>query len=161
MCSLPVFLTLEAWVELLRAAVLVRTPLGRPALIKRALDGQIGESDEPGTAAVLAAIARASRFHIKTFYCLERSLALLWMLRRRRIGALLQIGCRQRGEALDFHSWVVDLHSRPIGATGEESTYLSLTAWEKMGTGSGKPRKNSENMPGRPVTHLSQALRPL
>lgn len=38
--------------------------------------------------------------------CLQRGLALQWMLRRRNIDAVLHYGVRKTGEQLDAHVWV-------------------------------------------------------
>jgi hypothetical protein len=38
--------------------------------------------------------------------CLDRSLALCWLLRRRGIAAHLRIGARKDGEQLEAHAWV-------------------------------------------------------
>jgi hypothetical protein len=38
--------------------------------------------------------------------CLERSLALRWLLRRRGIAADLRIGARKESETLEAHAWI-------------------------------------------------------
>lgn len=61
---------------------------------------------EPGAgriAQLLAGVARRVPFRTT---CLERSAALLWMLRRRGIGAELCIGARKQERALEAHAWV-------------------------------------------------------
>lgn len=46
--------------------------------------------------------------------CLERSLTLWWLLRRRRFDARLVIGVRRPEAKLEAHAWV-ELEGRPIG----------------------------------------------
>ena len=48
----------------------------------------------------------ASRTGWWTGACLERSLVLWWLLRRRNFAAELRIGARQRSERLEAHAWV-------------------------------------------------------
>jgi Transglutaminase-like superfamily len=45
--------------------------------------------------------------------CLDRSLALCWLLRRRGIAAHLRIGARKDGEQLKAHAWV-ESHGVPL-----------------------------------------------
>ena len=59
---------------------------------------------EQQTTELVTAIARACRFYPKSAACLQRSVALAWMLRKRGIAADLKIGVRQ----FPFlsHAWV-------------------------------------------------------
>lgn len=58
------------------------------------------------------AVARAAAHSFRRANCLERSLALWFMLRRRGVAADLRIGVRRRpgrksgARALDFHAWI-------------------------------------------------------
>jgi hypothetical protein len=124
--SPSIFLLLEAWWELLRALVLVRLPSGRAWWLQDALSVQPGKNDRALTAAVSLAVNRASRYHIRPMRCLNRSLALLWMLRRRGIATALRLGCRRQGEALDFHAWVVDAEAKPLNDIWEHSAFFPL-----------------------------------
>ncbi|MDE3096640.1 MAG: lasso peptide biosynthesis B2 protein [Chloroflexota bacterium] len=40
--------------------------------------------------------------------CLQRSLVLCWMLRRRGLGGRMQIGVRRTGRGVSAHAWVID-----------------------------------------------------
>lgn len=51
----------------------------------------------------VAAAARHGRIRAK---CLERSLLLWWLLRRRGAPAALHIGVRKDGDALQAHAWI-------------------------------------------------------
>jgi hypothetical protein len=121
-------LTLEAWCELLRAAIFVRKNVPDPDWLERALKLPEKKVTEFDPAPFVAAVSRASRFHVKSFYCLERSVALLRMLRRRGAAVSLRIGCRRRDGNLDFHAWVEDAHALPVGSAGDESTYRCLNS---------------------------------
>jgi hypothetical protein len=48
----------------------------------------------------------ASREGWWTGACLERSLVLWWLLRRRNFAAELRLGARHRSERLEAHAWV-------------------------------------------------------
>lgn len=51
-------------------------------------------------------IGVASRYPFTWARCLQRSLALLWWLGSRGVGAELQIGVRKDGRELQAHAWV-------------------------------------------------------
>ena len=60
--------------------------------------------------------------------CLERSLALWWLLGRKGIAAQLRIGARKSGEKFEAHAWV----ERNGTAIGEpDGTHLHYAAFEK------------------------------
>jgi hypothetical protein len=73
-----------------------------------------------------AAVDRAGRYHLRPMRCLNRSLALLWMLRRRGIATALRLGCRRQGEAHDFHAWVVDGEAKPLVDSPEQGAFVPL-----------------------------------
>ena len=56
-----------------------------------------------GIARMVAAAAKEGIVHGK---CLEQSIALWWLLLRRRVPAELRIGVRQSGTGLEAHAWV-------------------------------------------------------
>ncbi|MHB8376262.1 MAG: lasso peptide biosynthesis B2 protein [Dehalococcoidia bacterium] len=56
----------------------------------------------------LARITRAvSRRWPRENRCLQRSLVLCWLLRRRRLGGRLQVGVRHAADGLVAHAWVI------------------------------------------------------
>ena len=148
-------LVAEAWLELLRAMVRVRVSAGRARWLSEALclppsprsQGTGVRSQQAGanssltpergwaakTSEVLeasavcsAAVDRAGRYHLGPMRCLNRSLALLWMLRRRGIATALRLGCRRQGEAHDFHAWVVDGEAKPLVDSPEQAAFVPL-----------------------------------
>lgn len=58
-------------------------------------------------------VAAASRHGLYGGRCLERSVTLWWLLRRRCIPAELRIGVRKQGDRLEAHAWVEHL-GRPL-----------------------------------------------
>jgi hypothetical protein len=118
-----VALAAEAWCELARAALLVRRAARSRAALRDALRLPGGGQAPEGSGEVMAAVARASRYHLKPMRCLERSLAALAMLRRRGHCVRLCLGCRASGSGHEFHAWVVDAQGAPLGARGDEVTY--------------------------------------
>jgi hypothetical protein len=119
--------TAEAWYQLARAAIVIRSAARHARVLRDGLCLRPGRSDRGSGLEVARAVARASRFHVKPMACLERSLATLWMLRGRGIAAALRIGCRQQGTALEFHAWVVDDSGAVLAGQGHESSFLPLT----------------------------------
>ncbi len=142
-------LAMEAWWELLRAAILVRIPLGRQKMLEQALNtGKIARGSgnpttgdrggmgmgqlhfplvpvSPGVPFVKA-VNRARRWQPKSMNCLEQSLALVWMLRRRGLAARLQIACRRNGAELRFHAWVAGPDSTPLVPSEKVSPFTPL-----------------------------------
>jgi len=53
------------------------------------------------------------RWPLRT-YCLERSLVLVWLLRRHGVGGNLRIGVKREGSELLAHAWV-ELMGQPLG----------------------------------------------
>jgi Transglutaminase-like superfamily len=78
---------------------------------QRALHGWLGSPAVAGTPGDLAATASrmvraAARNSVFPSTCLERSLALWWLLARRGVAAQLRIGVRKSGEKFEAHAWV-------------------------------------------------------
>jgi len=80
------------------------------------------------TKRVCGVVSAAARYSFLQSTCLERSLALWWLLARRGIPAQLRIGARKSGEKLEAHAWV----ERDGAAIGEpEGTHLHYAAFDK------------------------------
>ena len=130
----------EAWWELLRSKVRLRVASGRARWLSEALclpgparstlpSPLVGEGEGGGElalGALAAAVDRASRYHLRPMRCLNRSLALLWMLRRRGISTALRVGCRRQGDDLDFHAWLVDGNAKMLFDASEQNAFLPL-----------------------------------
>jgi len=140
-------LVIEAWWDLLLAAVLIRLPWGRRELLQQALTTGVGPASRAGLAVapatslglppvtqllVINAIGRAGRFHLRTMKCLEQSLALVWMLRRHGLAAWLQIGCRRDGSELGFHAWVIGQDCIPVDINESISAFAPLSFASSM-----------------------------
>ena len=67
-----------------------------------------------------AAAARNLFFHPN---CLERSLVLRWLLRRRGIDAVLRIGARKESERFEAHAWV-ELDSQVLNDASAEHRHF-------------------------------------
>lgn len=122
-------LAMEAWCELWRAAMLARMPFGRQKLLQRAMSSgamtrPTGRLNPIQIAALVEAVDRGRRYHAMTMNCLEQSLALVWMLRRRGFLGILQIGCRRAGLELRFHAWVAEANGWPIKFEETESLFV-------------------------------------
>jgi hypothetical protein len=96
---------MEAFWMLLKADVLAKTEF---VTLHRYVDRKstrVGESISTTLVpAVLGAVNRACRYYPKSPACLQRSLALTEMLRKRGIAADLEIGVRQ--PPFESHAWV-------------------------------------------------------
>lgn len=55
--------------------------------------------------------------------CLEQSLVLWWLLRRRGIAADLKIGARKAANRFEAHAWV-EFEGSVIGGAGEEHLHF-------------------------------------
>jgi len=62
----------------------------------------------------------ASLLHLLPMACLERSLALQWMLRRRGVNAQLEIGAHKVSEGISAHAWV-EVNGQVVGESEEIS----------------------------------------
>jgi hypothetical protein len=126
---------MEAWWKLAWAAIRIRIPFGRQKLVQRAMS--TGAMTRPArrvdpiqTVTFVKAVARGRRFHPKGMDCLEQSLVLVWMLRRRGQPATLRIGCRRDGPEFRFHAWVTGLDGTPLEPRETQSHFVSLVPGE-------------------------------
>jgi hypothetical protein len=108
--NISLFLALEAWWALLRAAIVIRIPFGRQMILRRAMNTgamtRPARQDDSTPLVITKAVHQGARFHLKVMTCLEQSLATVWMHRRRGLPARLKVGCRREGSQLFFHAWV-------------------------------------------------------
>ena len=73
-------------------------------------------------------VLAAGRYSLLQGTCLERSLALWWLLARKGIATQLRIGARKSGEKFEAHAWV----ERNGVAIGEpDGTHLHYAPFEK------------------------------
>lgn len=135
----------SAQVDFVRAALLL--PLIRMSLRLRgfrptqiSLQSHVRRAGAPPTlTAAEEATQQASRMLLAaarrcplTISCLERSLALWWLLARRGIVSQLRIGARKDGSKFEAHAWV----ERNGAAVGDpEGTHLHYAAFEKEFSG--------------------------
>ena len=96
-------LAAQAWMELLRAAVLLRTPWRGRLFRDHAMSNAGGRGDANRIQHLLNL---AGAHHLKPMNCLERSIALRQLLLRHGIAAELRIGVRKHGDQLEGHAWV-------------------------------------------------------
>lgn len=77
--------------------------------VARALEAPPSARHDAGEARRLARMTRAvaERWPLES-RCLQRSLVLCWMLRRRGLGARMRIGVRRTGAGVTAHAWVID-----------------------------------------------------
>jgi Transglutaminase-like superfamily len=103
--SWKALLVLEALWMLLKSDVLAN---GGFDSLQRYMNRASTRNAQPGPTspipAIVAAVNRACRYYPKSPACLQRSLALTSMLRRRGIAADLEIGVRQ--PPFESHAWV-------------------------------------------------------
>jgi hypothetical protein len=95
----------EALWMLLRADVVARA--GYPAVRRQMSIGvnrAFQADSELNIPRIVTAVARACRYYPKSVACLQRSVALTSMLRKRGIAADLKIGVRQ--SPFESHAWV-------------------------------------------------------
>jgi Transglutaminase-like superfamily len=95
-----------------------------------------GNANPANRASDLETANRLARLQIATarslFFptnCLDRSLALCWMLRRRGMPAELRIGARKEAKQLEAHAWV-ELYGSALGDAGEE--HLHFVPFENL-----------------------------
>jgi hypothetical protein len=96
-------------------------------LMARHLPTPADAAVDAARAADLARVARIARHRgVVKASCLEESLVLWWLLRRRAMPARLRIGVRKNGAVLQAHAWV-EIHGRPLNdANGLRKTYASF-----------------------------------
>jgi hypothetical protein len=124
---------MEAWWKLTWAALRIRIPFGRKNLLQRAIDTRAmtrpaGRVDPIQRETLVKALDRGLRFHPKRMYCLEQSLALVWMLRQRGVAATLQIGCRRDGRDFRFHAWVAGWDGTPLESSDIENRFAPFAS---------------------------------
>jgi Transglutaminase-like superfamily len=94
-----------------------------------ALSESAAEAKTKQVCRVVLAAARHSPMRVS---CLERSLALWWLLARRGIATRLRIGARKSGEKFEAHAWV----ERNGEAIGEpEGAHFHYAAFTKEFSG--------------------------
>lgn len=92
----------------------------------------LSENDSHSTAAgVLRMEEAAARNLFVTTNCLEQSLVLWWLLRRRGIAADLQIGARKSGQRFEAHAWV-EFCGIALNSGGED--HLHFAPFEESAT---------------------------
>ena len=73
---------------------------------KQSLDGQGTQKDTPAPDRLAYLVEVASRHHLLKPTCLEKSLVLYGILRRRRVEADLRIGTTKKDGRFQAHAWV-------------------------------------------------------
>jgi hypothetical protein len=129
-------LAMEAWGELAWASIRIRIPFGRQKLMQQAMNAEATKSHpahEGPTAALLQAVNCGRRFHFTRMDCLEQSLALVRMLRRRGQSATLQIGCRRDGPGLQFHAWVAGADGVALEPGDTENRFAPFVSLRRSG----------------------------
>ena len=82
---------------------------------------------------ILAALDAAAARSLRPMKCLERSLALVWCLRRKGLRADLEIGFRRTAGGIAGHAWVV-LDGQTWGEKeGAEADYVPMLLSEAAG----------------------------
>jgi hypothetical protein len=94
---------------------------------------EIPTETEPhsAVAGVLRMEEAAARNLFVTTNCLEQSLVLWWLLRRRGIGADLRIGARKAGPRFEAHAWV-EFCGMALNSGGED--HLHFAPFEESAT---------------------------
>lgn len=127
-------LLIEAWWRLLVVAIALRLlPFQRVRAWAARVD-TIG-SRRPAVSADRAAwlIAVAGRHHPLPIRCLERAVALQWLLARHGLATQLRIGVRRESAPLQAHAWLEN-DGRPIPDAG-----LGNTGYEPLEMAAGRP----------------------
>jgi hypothetical protein len=84
-------------------------------LASRVTDPSVGMAEARGVARMVDVAARHGVFEPT---CLPRSLALWWLLRRRRMASELRIGVRKEAGCFEAHAWV-ELHGVVLNDGGD------------------------------------------
>ena len=98
-------LVIEAWVELLRVILILRTPM-RLHLFKSSILSQKSAGEKTDSIQVASLVNAVASHHIKKITCLERVIALQKILGRRGLPAHLCIGVGIDREQFDAHAWL-------------------------------------------------------
>lgn len=114
----------QAWALIPIAALTLRLVRLEPLLatLKRHCPTPHSAVDPDTVQSIARMMKVAARYSLRHATCLERSLVLWWLLRRRGIGANIQIGVRKDSDQIEAHAWVeldgVVINDYPdIGAT--------------------------------------------
>ena len=118
------WLALEAWLALPLVAVALRAAGFKQ--VYRWLGGSSPPAPSPvaqergvkSAARAANVVDRVARRHPCRPTCLTRSLALWWLLGRRRIVAELRVGVRKEGGSLQAHAWV-EVGGHVLGEAGD------------------------------------------
>lgn len=82
---------------------------------------------------ILTALDAAAARSVRPMKCLERSLVLVWCLRRKGLPAQLEIGFRRTEAGVAGHAWVV-LDGQPWGEKeGVEDDYVPMLLADAVG----------------------------
>ena len=84
------------------------------------------------TTQVCRMVLAAARYSLISSTCLERSLALWWLLARRGIATQLRIGARKSGDRFEAHAWV-ERNGEAIG--DPEGAHVHYAAFAKEFSG--------------------------
>lgn len=85
---------------------------------------QTGNDSHSTVAGVLRMEEAAARNMFFSTNCLEQSLVLWWLLRRRGIAADLRIGARKSGQRFEAHAWV-EFCGIALNSGGEEHLHFA------------------------------------
>jgi transglutaminase superfamily protein len=100
--------------------------------IRRGVAALPEEAAADETKVVSRMVRAAGRYSLLRGTCLERSLALWWLLARKGIATQLRIGARKSGERFEAHAWV----ERNGSAIGElDGIHVHYSAFEKEFSG--------------------------
>ena len=79
------------------------------------------------TAAAERAVRAAARYGLVRATCLERALALCWLLGKEGVGTNLRIGVRKTGEKFEAHAWV-ECDGQELDAGDSHEHYAAFDA---------------------------------
>lgn len=94
------------FLSLIKAGCLLPPGTLLSSWVRSAMRGRPGRADHAQRAAPLAQSAHAAARRWPGTLCLQRSLLLVWLLRRRGLGGRLRIGVRPEQGQLAAHAWV-------------------------------------------------------
>ena len=97
--------------------------LGKPAVAPLSADAASAQIQM-----VSRMVLAAARHSFFAATCLERSLALWWLLERRGIASQLRIGVRKTGDKFEAHAWV---EHEGVAIGEPEATHLHYAAFAK------------------------------
>jgi Transglutaminase-like superfamily len=100
-----------------------KSALAHPALSAGTEMSQRGASQRESAEVIARMAAAAARNVFFSTNCLERSLVLWWLLRRRGIAAELRIGARKEFERFEAHAWV-EVDSAALNSAAAEHLHF-------------------------------------